>query len=557
MSTPMSPVISTRRWREPLTLGDLLVRAAHTAADLQTGIVTPDERAPWSEVLTEAERLAAALAEQGVTTGSRVAVVADCSVEGVEMLFACAFLGAVAVPVNTRFTAPEICHVLADAQVEAVIVTDHPNAPADFPALVRDCAPDLPASADPTALHLPELPTLRLAAAVADHAVPGFYRLDRSERAEPTTVDARIGRLRDRVALRQTALIVYTSGTTTHPRGCPLTHEALTDVGIGVGRDRFGCSPDDVLWDVLPLFHLSFLLPLLAILDAGGTFVTDRRFDPARAIAQIRDQHVTVAFTCFPTVMDALLERSEFDDVFIGVRLMLNVGAPETLRALQTRAPHAVQITSYGCSEMGGIIATTHPDDPDEIRLGTNGMPLPGMEIATMEPSKDVLLPAGEIGEIVARGTGMFEGYWNEPESSNSAPSGWFRSGDLGLVDAAGRVSYRGRIKEMIKVGGENVSAMEIETVLTGHPDVVAAAVVAVPDEHYTEVPAAFVELQHGAQATTEDILAHSRRMLAGFKLPRHVRFVDEWPMSATKIKKSVLQQKLAAELKPSQTADS
>jgi fatty-acyl-CoA synthase len=407
------------RWRELPTLGDLLVRAAHTAPDPSAGIVTPDGRTTWAQLLADAERLAEQLHEHGVTRGSHVAVVADCSAEGVRILFACAFLGAVAVPVNTRFAVPEVRHVLADAEIGAVVVTAHPGSPADFPALVRAAVPGLESAPDPARLALDGLSRLRLAAVVADPAsVPsgfvrpsGFVPLTTQPGPDPAETAARVAAWRALVALRDTALMVYTSGTTAHPRGCPLSHDAVVGVGVGVGRDRFRCTPHDVLWDVLPLFHLSFLNPLLAIMDAGGTFVTDRSFDAGRALAQIRDERVTVAFTCFPTVMDALLARPEFGEAFSGVRLMLNVGPPDTLRAIQARAPGTVQLTSYGSSEVGGIGATTGPDDPDDIRLGTNGLPLPGMEMAAVDPATAERLAPGEVGEIVVRGTAAFSGY--------------------------------------------------------------------------------------------------------------------------------------------------
>lgn len=552
-SRPAAP--GERRWRELPTLGDLLVRAAHTATDPAAGIVTPDGRTGWAELLAGAERIAEQLHERGVTRGSRVAVVADCSAEGVEILFGCAFLGAVAVPVNTRFAVPEVRHVLADAAIEVVVVTGHPDSPADFPALIRDAATGLDGAPDPAHLAVDGLPDLRMAAALAGPtrgagatpAPAGFVPLQRGPGPDPAATSARIGALRELVALRDTALMVYTSGTTAHPLGCPLSHEAVVGVGVGVGRDRFLLTPDDVLWDVLPLFHLSFLNPLLAIMDAGGTFVTDRRFDPVRALDQIRAERVTVAFTCFPTVMDALLAHPGFDSAFGSVRLMLNVGPPDTLRAIQARAPGTVQLTSYGSSEVGGIGATTHPDDPDDVRLGTNGRPLPGMEMAAIDPATGDRLPPGEPGEIVVRGAGTFEGYWRDPgrTASSTTAQGWFRSGDLGYVDADGRVSYRGRIKEMIKVGGENVSAMEVEVVLARHPDVAVVAVVGVPDERRTEVPAAFVELLPGSTATADELLEHCRSALARFKVPQHLRFVDEWPMSATKIRKAELRRRL------------
>jgi fatty-acyl-CoA synthase len=175
------------------------------------------------------------------------------------------------------------------------------------------------------------------------------------------------------------------------------------------------------------------------------------------------------------------------------------------------------------------------------------------MEMAAIDPATAERLAPGEVGEIVVRGTAAFSGYWNDPDQTAAALTAdrWFRSGDLGFVDADGRVSYRGRLKEMIKVGGENVSAMEVEVVLARHPDVAVVAVVGVPDEQYTEVPAAFVELHPGSAATAEDLLAHCRAALARFKVPRHLRFVDDWPMSATKIRKTELRRRLVEERSP------
>jgi fatty-acyl-CoA synthase len=516
---------------QALTLPGTLRREATVASLMNpdAGVVTPDDRAPWARVLVEAETLAAHLAELGVPDGGRIALVGDNSVAGVEALFACGLAGAACVPVNTRYSPSEVRRLLADSGADTVVVAGDP----ELADLVRAALPEL----DGTDLPIAELPALRRAVVVgADEA--GFRRVD---------VVPKVPAPFRLAGPDDVALIVYTSGTTAHPRGCPLTHETLIRAGRAVGRDRFRCGPDDVLWDVLPLFHLSFVNPLLAILDAGGTFVTDRRFDATRALAQIRAERVSVAFTCFPTVMDALLAHPEFDASFAGVRLMLNVGTPETLRAIQSRAPRTIQLTSYGSSEMAGIAATTHPDDPDDVRLGTNGFPLPGVELTVVDPDTRGPLPTGEPGEVLARGTGLFTGYLGgEPHG----PDQWFASGDLGLLDSDGRVHYRGRIKDMVKVGGENVAALEIESVLAGHPAVHTVAVVAAPDARYTEVPAAFVQLHPGADATAEELQDHCAGALAKFKIPRHVRFVTDWPMSSTKIRKGPLREQIAAELR-------
>ena len=176
--------------------------------------------------------------------------------------------------------------------------------------------------------------------------------------------------------------------------------------------------------------------------------------------------------------------------------------------------------------------------------------PVPGHEVRIVDPETDDELPVGERGEITVRGPGLFERYHNDPEKTAEAMrGGWFHTGDLGCVDAAGRLTFLGRLKDMLKVGGENVAAVEIEAYLVTHPAVKIAQVVGVPDARYVEVPAAFVELVDGADATEEELIDYCRGTIASFKVPRHVRFVTEWPMSATKIQKFQLREDLLAEL--------
>lgn len=544
--TPSSPASASPAQDATATLPGML-RCAATAHP-GSGVVAGEQRASWARVLAGAEALAARLADLGVPPRGRVALLAGNTLTGIEMLFACGLAGAVAVPVNTRFGAPEVRHLLGDSDADTVVVTsDEP----DHLTLLR-AALD---SAGPGELSGLRRIVLAGSAPVGQPAAGESVIADHVTEHRPRGPELLQHRIDDGPGLPapdrtvepgDLALLVYTSGTTAHPRGCGLTHETLARAGRAVGRERFRCTPSDVLWDVLPLFHLSFVNPLLAILDAGGTFVTERRFDAGAALARIRDEGVTVAFTCFPTVMDALLAHPDVDRCFAEVRLMLNVGPPETLRAVQARLPDTVQLTSYGSTETAGIAVTTHPDDPDDVRLGTNGFPLPGVEVAVADPDTGALLPAGEPGELLVRGTGMFTGYHG---GGPHGPDDWFSSGDLGLVDAAGRVHYRGRLKDMIKVGGENVAALEVEAVLATHPAVHTAAVVPAPDPRYTETPAAFVELRAGAEATPTELREHCAAALAAFKVPRHVRFVTEWPMSATKIQKGPLRRRIATEL--------
>jgi fatty-acyl-CoA synthase len=229
----------------------------------------------------------------------------------------------------------------------------------------------------------------------------------------------------------------------------------------------------------------------------------------------------------------------------------MNVAPEDMLRDMQARMPHTTQLSCFGLTEGGGPICITDPDLTLDERCTTSGTPLAGMEITVRDLENGGPVATDAPGEILVRGFGVFAGYHKDPERTAATlePDGWCHTGDIGSLDAAGLLRYRGRTKEMIKVGGENVGAIEIESHIATHPAVAMVAIVAVPDPKYIEVPAAFIELRPGMEADEEELLAHCRAGLARFKVPRHVRFVSEWPTSATKVQKFRLQEQLAEEL--------
>jgi fatty-acyl-CoA synthase len=192
------------------------------------------------------------------------------------------------------------------------------------------------------------------------------------------------------------------------------------------------------------------------------------------------------------------------------------------------------------------------------VRFTTCGRPLPGWEIKIVDPDTRSELPCGSRGEIAVRGIGLFQGYFNEPEMTarQHLSDGFFLTGDAGSIDAEGRLAFHGRLKDQLKVGGENVSALEVETFLSSHPDVCLVQVVGISDEKYGEVPAAFVELKAGASIAPQEIVDFCQNKIARFKIPKYVRFVNEWPMSATKIIKYRLRELLEAELARGKTEE-
>jgi fatty-acyl-CoA synthase len=274
-------------------------------------------------------------------------------------------------------------------------------------------------------------------------------------------------------------------------------------------------------------------------------------FEPALALKLIEAERVAHLFPAFPALTLGMLNCPDYSATrFAGVRTVFTVAPTEALRAMQRRMPHSTMVNAYGMTEFGGSVVMVDPDDDEDVRLGTQGPPFPGVELGIRD-EENRPLPPGDRGEIVIRGPSMFEHYHNDPAKTAEAidAGGWYHSGDLGEIGADGRLRYLGRLKDMLKVGGENVAAIEIASHLQAHPAVGVAQVVGVADDKYGEVPAAFIELAPGAALTEEEVVAHCRAGLASFKVPRHVRFVTEWPMSSTKVQTFRLREQLEAEL--------
>ena len=290
-------------------------------------------------------------------------------------------------------------------------------------------------------------------------------------------------------------------------------------------------------------------------MDSGAAYITLTHFNANLGISQLRDERATVCFSTFPPITTALLNHPEWDPAaFSRIRLMNNVAPPDALRRIHAALPTAQHTNAYGLTECGGVACFSHPDDPPEKRPVTSGRPLPGIELQIRDPETGAPVDEPNTrGEIWMRGYCVFEGYYKDPVKNAECfdADGWFNTGDLGALDEDGRVSFMGRVKDMLKVGGENVAALEIESYLQTHPAVNIAQVVGVPDDRYDEVPAAFVELVPGAEIAPDDLIDHCRGRIASFKVPRYVRFVapGDWPMSATKVQKYRLRDQILAEL--------
>jgi fatty-acyl-CoA synthase len=531
---------ATRDWVQVTTLGDLLVQQAARRGDADA-VAFPDARQTYEELLASSERVAAALTALRIGRGDTVALLMPNCPEYAHVLFGCALVGVRALLVNARYKEHELSYVLRDAGAVAIVTTDLISEYVDFVPLIDR------ATAEPP-------PLLRHRIMIGGSSPDGY--LDRAAflgGGEAVGLEE-LERQRHAVRVRDVALLMYTSGTTANPKGCLITHEGLVRTADAI-VERFRLTEAERFWDPLPLFHMAGLLPLLSNLRAGGTFLSMTHFEPGAALRQMEAEGCTFTYPCFPTITQSILRHPDYPATDLrNVRALLDTAPPETLREIGRRIPQAVVLTSYGLTEGGGVVAFSHLDDGERERTETGGRPFRGMEVRIADPDTDEELPVGEIGQILVRGPGLFDGYHGDPEKTAEAMrGGWLHTGDLGCVDADGRIAYRGRSKDMLKVGGENVAALEIEAFLQSHPAVKIAQVVGVPDPKYIEVPAAFVELDAGSTCTEVELVDYCRGTIAAFKVPRMIRFVDEWPMSATKIQKHRLREQLLAELEPAQ----
>jgi fatty-acyl-CoA synthase len=532
------------------TIGDLLYRAALDRPE-DVVVAFPDERVTARDLYARAVDRARSLRALGVVRGDRIGIVMPNTIEYHEMLFGAALLGAVVVTINARYRTAELAYVVADSEVKVVFTHDVISDQVDFVRLLGEALPGLSGAADPRALALADAPDLRACVMLGASSPSGFLDRDAFEELAASVPEEEVDQAAASVYVRDVAIMMYTSGTTAQPKGCPLTHESIVRVA-GAMNERFSLTSDDVWWDPLPMFHLSSILPLTSGLLVGARFATMTDFEPAAALEQIERERATYLFATFPTVNQELVDHPDFATRDLSsVRLVNQVAPPDAQLAFQKRFPQATQVSAYGCTELGGIVSQNDPAETDEQRATTTGKPWPGVEIRICDPETGEDLPQGERGEIVGRFWGMFEGYHNDPERNAEAiePGGWFHTGDIGSLDEDGRIAYHGRTKDMLKVGGENVAALEIESFLSTHPAVRLAQVVGIPDARLVEVPAAFVELSSGASATEEELIEFFRGQIASYKIPRHVRFVSEWPLGATKIQKFKLRERLVEEL--------
>lgn len=522
---------------DPFTVGGVLARTAERFPE-NMALIYDGRRATYSQLFDEAVDRARSLIGLGVRRGDHVGILMPNCWDYVILYYAINLIGARAVTLNARYRPDDLVYVIPKADIRFLFVGSHAWQHCDYRPMLESVFPGL-ADWRGGALSLPEAPALNAVIEMGDSRPGGWPQeaaLDRFAEgvSRETVIDAAAA-----IDPAEVGLMIFSSGTTSRPKACMLTHLSLCQTGSALA-ERFRLTADDKIWDPLPLFHMSTMLPMAACRAAGACFMGMGHFDADSAMALLMAERPTIHYAGFPTIISALVTHPKFAE-YDQSRLRINhvVGPPDLLRRYGKLFPGAVAVNSYGLTEATGVPCYSDLDDPEELLYETSGALFPGME-AYIGDEDGNPLPDGEAGEICLRGFGIFAGYYDDPAATAAAVTedGWLHTGDLGRIGPGGRLIYDGRLKDMLKIGGENVAAIELESFLMTHPAVRMAQVISVPDERLMEVAAAYIELNPGETLTEAALIDHCAGAIASYKIPRYVRFVDEWPMSATKVQK-------------------
>ncbi len=531
-------------WYLEQTIGSLPERAARQWGPREA-LAFQGRRWTFAEVHARVDALAKGLIAQGVAPGDKVALWMVNRPEWVDAMFAVMKIGAVLVPVNTRFRTEDTAYVLAQSDAAAVLLADR-SGPVDYLHMMREVAPALGSRPDP------RLPCLRDVIVLSDQAYPGVtgWRavLDRGASVTDAAFRARAAR----VDPDDAAFIFYTSGTTGFPKGAVHRHRMVRNAWDH--GDRMAVTVNDVIAMYLPLFHaFGFIEGPLMSMVRGARQVLTETFDAGECLDLIAAERATIIHG-FDTHYKELLEAQErrprdVSSVRTGI---CGTGMSSSIPiARRARKTFGNLMTGFGMSEVGIGVTFSFLDSSEEQCVEANGYPGSGYEVRIVDPETGKDQPVSVPGEILVRGYIVTPGYYKRPEETARAidTDGWFHTGDMGLMRPDGHMRFLGRYKDMLKIGGENVDPMEVEAFLMTHPAVHAASVVGLPDTRLAEVAVAFVQLAPGATLSERELVEHCRGRVASFKIPRHVAFVDEFPMTSSgKVQKVKLRERAKQE---------
>lgn len=514
-------------------------------------VVFPPLRLTYAALREQVLAIARGLWQGGIRPGEPVALLLSNRPEWIGTAFACALIGAPVVAISTWSRRQELAYVLAHSRAVALVMLDG-FLGADYQKILGEIAPEV-AQNVPGQLRAASLPALREVIVLGQPALAAARRFEEmvelGQQVEPAVVRAASARVQPTDIL----YVLYTSGSTARPKGVPLTHAGCLENGFNIG-ERQHLTRADRLWLAVPLFwSFAAANALMALTTHGGTVVLQERFEAEEAVRLIAAEQCTVYYG-MSHMAQALLATPLWQQMETrSLRTGLTIGTPEELALTMHRLGVREICNVYGATETYGNATVTDAHAPEAIRLHSQGKPLPGMRLRIVNPDTRATLPPGEVGEILVAGY-ITPGYYHDPENNALAfdAEGYFITGDLGMLDAEGYLHFRGRLKELIKSGGINISPLEVEAYLLTHPQIKQAYVVSLPDPVKGEIPVAAVELRDGQNLSVADLQGFCRGHIASYKIPVHVVFLEahEFPRTSTgKVQKPSLREAIAARL--------
>ena len=515
-------------------------------------IVFGDERITFADFRARVDTLARGLAALGLRRGDALAIWLPNRPLWFVAQYAAARLGLVVVALNPRYRARELTYILHQSDATALLLTDHLG-PIDYFEILHEVIPDL-SDAVPGELTCATLPKLRHILVDAEDPYPGCLRVSDTYSVAPATAPPM-------PAPDDVFTLLYTSGTTSFPKGAMITHRNCVPHGWNCG-EQLKLTPDDRVLHAMPAAGTwgGVNVPL-STWSHGACLVLMEAWDPVRALVLIERERCTV-FNAVDTMLKPMFEHPDFDrydhsSLRTGAFASVGGGGPAMLDAVVKRLGVPFAFQPYGMTEVNALALFHDLDEPLELRLQPGIVPAPGLEARVVHPETGAPCEPGREGELQFRGALVTRGYYNKPEETRAAftADGWFRTGDLAVQDDRGYTMFRGRLKETLRISHFMVAPGEIEAFLQTHPDVDEAFVVGIPDPETNEAPVAYVIARPHARLTEAELRAFCRGKIASYKIPRHIRFVADVPRTPSphgdKVQRIKLREHAIQELTP------
>ncbi len=485
----------------------------------QEAMVINDQRLTYSELLRKVKIYANKLHSLNVSLGDHVAICMGNSVEWVIFAYAINWIGAVVIPVNTRFKSDELHYVLNQSDAKVLIIADE-FLGIDFIKILRNILPEIDAQLP--GVSLPELEHVIVFGSDVPKGAISFDRIKSSETDSNS--------IQNQINGGTIALMQYTSGTTSFPKGVLLTNQNLVYDAWHVSN-RLGLNSTDRYFSGRPLFHVAgTTLSMIASAVSGACYLTTSKFDPPTVIEIMEKENCTMT-SANETMFLMLMNDPSFNPSKLKLRGGLAAVGSAVANSLVKNLGMKDICLGYGLSESSPNCALSPFTDDLEQRLRGYAFPLFGLDVKIFEQDTNIEVEVGQSGEICVKGWSVMHGYYKKPDETAKVidKKGWLHTGDLGVSDEMGRICFIDRLKDIFRVGGENVAPADLENILNSHPEVKQSQVVGVPDDRLQQVAAAYVIKKEGSKLLESDLINWCKERCAGFKVPRYVRFIESF----------------------------